>query len=161
MHLSHSSMTCKAGGLNMQLIPTPYCLQRRTGVIEKEELVRLAYAFRYAQICSLSSFESCQIHCCFGHDTDWSRLQVDFIEKTIATEKRLRTITWVAVCAVIALVVFAGATFGLTYAVIDMTKEAQPAVRHTTLLSDCHAAVLPAACCSASVCTGTAPSFCS
>lgn len=53
---------------------------------------------------------------------------MDFIEKTIATEKRLRTITWVAVCSVVALVVFAGATFGLTYAVVDMTKEAQAAV---------------------------------
>jgi hypothetical protein len=54
--------------------------------------------------------------------------QVDFIEKTIATEKRLQTITYIAAFAVIALVVFAGATFGLTYVVIDMTKEAQPAV---------------------------------
>jgi hypothetical protein len=55
---------------------------------------------------------------------------VDFIEKTIATEKRLQTITYIAAFAVIALVVFAGATFGLTYVVIDMTKEAQPAVSH-------------------------------
>lgn len=65
-----------------------------------------------------------------GCDTGTALLQVDFIEKTIATEKRLQTLTCVAAFAVIALVVFAGATFGLTYVVIDMTKEAQPAVSH-------------------------------
>lgn len=73
-------------------------------------------------------------------DTDAALLQVDFIEKTIATEKRLQTLTYVAAFAVIALVVFAGATFGLTYVVIDMTKEAQPAVSQTahSVTYGCH-----------------------
>jgi hypothetical protein len=68
-----------------------------------------------------------------GCDTSIDLVQVDFIEKTIATEKRLQTLTYVAAFAVIALVVFAGATFGLTYVVIDMTKEAQPAVSSSQL----------------------------
>jgi len=58
------------------------------------------------------------------------RAQVSFIDQTISTEQRLRTVTWVATAAVVALVVFAGATFGLTYAVVDMAKDAQPAVRN-------------------------------
>jgi hypothetical protein len=53
---------------------------------------------------------------------------VSFIDQTISTEQRLRTVTWVATAAVVALVVFAGATFGLTYAVVDMAKDAQPAL---------------------------------
>lgn len=56
--------------------------------------------------------------------------QVSFIDQTINTEQRLRAVTWVATVAMVALVVFVGATFGLTYAVVDMAKDAQPAVNH-------------------------------
>lgn len=98
-------------------------------------------------LCMWLALTMCPLANLTGSDTGIALLQVDFIEKTIATEKRLQTLTYVAAFAVIALVVFAGATFGLTYVVIDMTKEAQPAVSHAycSVTNGCHL-ILPDYC---------------
>ncbi len=50
-------------------------------------------------------------------------------EHTIATEKRLKYVSWAAAALVVFTAVLLASTFALTYTVVDMHKDSQSAVR--------------------------------